>query len=377
MLRFRTLLPQVPTVRRRSALAVAGLGVAVVAAGCAPVATQLGSTGPLTGPYAKNVFGVDVASYQHPNGAAINWASVKGGGAAFAFVKVSEGPSYTNPYAAGDLSGARAAGLRASGYHFARPRLPLSTATADANRFAAQVGNVKTAGALPPVLDIEANGGLSAANVTAWTRTFLTALESASGRTPMIYSGGWFWRGYMGNPSGFSRYPVWISDYNPTATGPSLFGDFAYSTVWQYSDAARVTGIGGAVDGNWFHGTRTQLDALAYVGPPAPAVAVKPSATLSIKAPASVVKGAPLWLSGQLLDSRTKAGLAGKSFSVWRKASGATTYTKFATGTTRPDGTAFVATTQPRTTTYQFRVDAGAAGSGYAAVVSPTRTVTS
>src|SRR4051794_12387718 len=258
--------PRLAPTRRRTALAVAGIGVALAASACTMPASQLGSTGPLTGPYTKTVFGVDVASYQHPNGAAINWSAVKAGGATFAFVKVSEGATYTNPYAAGDLRNARAAGLRASGYHFARPRLPLSTASTDAKRFAAQVGNVKVAGNLPPVLDIEANGGLSAANVTAWTKTFLSSLESATGRTPMVYSGSWFWRGYMGNPSGFSRYPVWVSDYNPAKTGPTLFGDFAYSTVWQYTDAARISGLTGTADGNWFHGTKAQLDNFANIG---------------------------------------------------------------------------------------------------------------
>jgi GH25 family lysozyme M1 (1,4-beta-N-acetylmuramidase) len=375
-----------PRLRRRPAIVIAGLGLAVVAAGCTPPATSnLGTTGPLTGPYAKNVFGVDVASYQHPNGAGINWASVKAGGAAFAFVKMSEGATYSNPYAAGDLAGARAAGLRATGYHFARPRLPLSTATSDAQRFAAQMGNVKVPGALPPVLDIEATGGLSAANVTAWTKTFLSSLEAASGRTPMVYSGPWFWRGYMGNPSGFSRYPAWIADYNPSAAGPSLFGDFGFSTVWQYTDAARISGISGGVDGNWFHGTRAQLDSFAYVGSGVPVVtptlppitSVKPAGALTLNAAASVAKNKPLWVYGKLTDTRTNTALAGKSFTVWRKVAGQAAYSQIGTARTGSDGTAFWSTVQTRTSTYQFRVAAGAAGPGFPAISSPTRTVTS
>jgi GH25 family lysozyme M1 (1,4-beta-N-acetylmuramidase) len=375
MLRARLLPLSSP--RRRGALAVAGLGLAVVAAGCAPVDSSLGSTGPLTGNYAKNVFGIDVASYQHPNGAGINWSAVKAGGASFAFVKVSEGSTYTNPYAAGDIAAARASGLRASGYHFARPRLPLTTATSDAQQFAAQVGNVRVPGALPPVLDIEATGGLNAATLTSWTHTFLSALESASGRTPMVYSGGWFWNGYMGNPSGFAHYPAWISDYNPSAGSPNLFGDFGYSTFWQYTDAARVSGVSSTTDGNWFHGTRTQLDNLAYVstGPPAPPAA--PAASLTLNAATSVPRGAALWLSGKLVDTRTNTPLVGKTFSAWRKPAGQSVYTRMGTGPTLSDGTAFFATTQIATTTYQFRVDAGAAGTGFPAVSSPTRTVAS
>jgi GH25 family lysozyme M1 (1,4-beta-N-acetylmuramidase) len=385
--------------RRVVALAVAGVSLGAVAAGCTPApASNLGSTGVLSGAYAKNVFGIDVASYQHPNGAAINWASVRASGAAFAFVKMSEGASYTNPYAASDLNGARAAGLRASAYHFARPRAPLSTAAADATRFAGQVGNVKSPGALPPVLDIEATAGLSAADTTAWVRSFLSTLEARTGRTPMIYTGGWFWKGYMGNPSGFSRYPIWISHYNTAITSPSMFGDWTYSTFWQYTDAAHVGGIGGAVDGNYFHGSRAILDQFAYVGSgttpivpaPVPTTTPKPTtpvppppaptgtgASLTMTVASNVPAGAALWISGKLTDNRTRAALAGKTFSIWRKSADESTFFKLGTSKTMADGTAFWATEQYQTSTYQIRVDAGVAGPNYPAVASPTRTVTS
>jgi lysozyme len=249
------------TFRLRFLLVIVAAAIGLVTAACAP----LGSTGPMSGPYAKKIWGPDVSNYQHPFGAGINWNSVRAYGARFAFVKVSEGNVYVNPYARADIGGARAAGLYVGAYHFGRPRLPLSTAASDAKAFAAQLGNVRVAGYLPPVLDIETNGKLSAANVTAWTHTFLTTLQSVTGRVPMIYSGSWFWRAYMGNPKGFAQYPVWIADYEPANTGPTLFSDFAYSTFWQYSDAGRVPGIADAVDVSWFHGSLTQLSQLAYM----------------------------------------------------------------------------------------------------------------
>ncbi len=235
--------------------------IGLVATSCSP----LGTTGPMSGPYAKTIWGPDVSNYQHPFGAPIKWTSVRAQGARFAFVKMSESNSYVNPYARSDIQGALAAGLYVGIYHFARPRLPLSTAVSDAKLFASQIGNVRVAGYLPPVLDIETTGGLSAAHVTAWTRSFLTTLQTATGRPPMIYSGSWFWRGYMGNPKGFSQYPVWIADYAPSHIGPTLFGDFGYSSFWQYSDSAKVSGIADAVDSSWFHGSLTQLSQLAYV----------------------------------------------------------------------------------------------------------------
>ena len=253
-------------VSNRLLLGTACAMVALVATACSP----LGTTGAMSGPYAHTIWGPDVSNYQHPGGVGINWNSVRAQGARFTFVKVSEGNSYQNPYAASDIGGARAAGLYVAGYHFARPRLPLTTAASDARTFAALMGNVKVAGTLPPVLDMETTGGLSAKNATAWMKDFLVALQSATGRTPMIYSGQWFWKGYLGNPMGFSQYPLWAAQYTG-GIGPNLFGDFQYSTFWQYTDAAKVNGITGGVDASYFHGSLDQLISLAWIGISAPA----------------------------------------------------------------------------------------------------------
>jgi lysozyme len=258
------------------------IATAVATTACSPV----GTTGPMAGPYTHGIWGPDVSSYQHPGGVGINWTSVRAQGARFAFVKVSEGSNYRNPYAASDIGGARAAGLYVTGYHFARPRLPLSTAASDARTFASLMGNVKLAGTLPPVLDIETTGGLSATNTTKWVKTFLTTLQGVTGRTPMIYSGNWFWRGYMGNPAGFSQYPVWAAQYTG-GIGPNLFGDFQYSTFWQYTDRAKINGIKGGVDNSYFHGSLSQLLSLSWIGTVAPAPTKKTLQTLTVEPPAT------------------------------------------------------------------------------------------
>src|ERR1700712_1963808 len=248
-------------VSTRLLVGTAVMAVAAVATACSP----LGTTGAMSGPYAHTIWGPDVSSYQHPGGVGINWNSVRAQGARFAFVKVSGGRPYKTSYAANDIGAARAAGLYVTGYHFARPRLPLSTATSDAREFAALMGNVQVAGTLPPVLDMETTGGLSAKNATAWMKAFLTALQSATGRTPMIYSGAWFWKGYLANPSGFSQYPIWDAAY-VGGIGPNLFGDFQYSTFWQYTDSAKINGIKGGVDNSYFHRSPQHLISLALIG---------------------------------------------------------------------------------------------------------------
>ena len=62
---------------------------------------------------ASAVQGVDVSSLQHGPSVGINWTQVAqpSTGVKFAFVKAVEGNYYQNPYAAGDLAQASAAGL--------------------------------------------------------------------------------------------------------------------------------------------------------------------------------------------------------------------------------------------------------------------------
>lgn len=67
--------------------------------------------------------GIDIASFQHPNNAAINWAQVTGAGYQFAAIKATEGNYYTNPYYVGDTQTA-AAGIYVAAYHFANPQTP-------------------------------------------------------------------------------------------------------------------------------------------------------------------------------------------------------------------------------------------------------------
>ena len=201
-------------------------------------------------------WGPDVSGWNHPAGAAINWSRVRASGASFAFIKASEGTSYASPYFRSDANAARAQGMYAAGYHFARPRLPISTAVTEANYFAARLGDVRGAGWLPPVLDLEVTGGLNATNLTAWTRAFLETVEQRTGRTPAIYTGYWFWRGYLNNPTGFARYPLWYAAWNSGSSPGSMFGDWSRSTFWQYTDHASIPGIIGNADNNYFHGSR-------------------------------------------------------------------------------------------------------------------------
>ncbi|HEX7354874.1 MAG TPA: glycoside hydrolase family 25 protein [Mycobacteriales bacterium] len=211
--------------------------------------------------------GVDVASYQHPNGAAITWSQVAASGQSFVVVKATESTTYTNPYEAGDVAGARQAGLRVGLYHFARPSLvggsPTADAQAEADYFSTQV-NAVTGAQLPPTLDLEVNGGLSVSQLVAWTSAFLTRVQTDTGRRPMIYTGPNFWNSSMGGSTAFTIYPLWEAHYT-TAASPQSFGGWSTWTLWQWSDGSyasppAVPGISGAVDRDRFAGSLSDLE---------------------------------------------------------------------------------------------------------------------
>jgi len=214
------------------------------------------------------LLGTDVSSYQHPAGQAINWSVVAGSGESFTVVKATESTDYTNPYLMADVLGARSAGLLVGLYHFAHPEF---SPTAQADYFARQINGI--AGTLlPPVLDLESNGGLSSSALISWTSSFLTRLRQDTGRVPMIYSGPYFWSTSMAGSTAFSQYPLWEAHYT-TAAAPQYIPGWPTWTMWQYSDGsygspASVPGIPAHVDRDRFAGTKSQLLALAAASRP-------------------------------------------------------------------------------------------------------------
>jgi GH25 family lysozyme M1 (1,4-beta-N-acetylmuramidase) len=194
--------------------------------------------------------GIDVASFQHPNGAAINWASVRGSGVRFAFVKATEGTSYTNPYFAADYRDTLSAGIDVGAYHYARPALPISTATSQANYFVANAGTARGLGHIAPVLDLEATGGLTGTQLRAWALTYLQRIETLTGLAPTLYTYRAFWTDDMDNTTAFTKYPLWFAIYNGASTPGALPGGWPGWRFWQHTSDGRVPGISGTVDLN-------------------------------------------------------------------------------------------------------------------------------
>jgi len=226
------------------------VGVMAAAAACSDSPTGL-EPGPE--PTGYSVRGIDVSHWQ----GVIAWPSVAGAGVDFAFIKATEGGDYTDPRFSANWAGAWQAGIIRGAYHYFRPQ---TDAAAQARHFLATAQ--LQPGDLPPVLDVEATDGRPDSEIAAGVRTWLQMVEQATGRTPIVYTRASFWNPHLG--PGDARYPLWVAHYD--VPNPTLPGGWTSWTFWQHSDDGRVPGITGAVDLNWFNGTRAQLEALASGG---------------------------------------------------------------------------------------------------------------
>ncbi|HEY2550293.1 MAG TPA: ricin-type beta-trefoil lectin domain protein [Streptosporangiaceae bacterium] len=268
---------------RRTALAV-GVALALAGAAVPAVATTAVSTPPavnsnvgaahsprlmhLAGPTGTPaqqpaaitgaLQGVDVASFQHPGNAAIDWSQVAASGIQFAFVKATEGDYYANPFAAADLADAKAAGLSVLAYAFAIPNGGSPPPSHSASPVVQADDLVSAAGAssAPLVLDIEFNPnsgsnqcyGLSQPAMVTWISQFDTEIQHKTGRLPLVYTSPSWWQACTGGSTGFGQIPLWVPDFSASDTSPVLAAGWTDWSFWQYTNAGTVAGISGNVD---------------------------------------------------------------------------------------------------------------------------------
>ena len=193
--------------------------------------------------------GVDVAGYQHPGGAAINWHRVAKSGIKFAAVKATEGAYYRNPFALTDLAEAKAAGLSVLAYAFAIPNGNGSTGSPAAQadyliKYLSSAG-----GTLPPILlDIEYNPygaecyGLSQSAMISWISQFSSEVQAKTGEEPVIYGPAPWWQDCTGGATRFGQFPLWVPDYT-SAPKPVITAGWSTYAFWQYSSAGTIRGI--------------------------------------------------------------------------------------------------------------------------------------
>lgn len=191
--------------------------------------------------------GIDVSSHQ----GTVDWSSWKSKGVTFAYIKATEGTTYTNPDFSSQYTGATNTGLIRGGYHFAHP--DSSTGATQASYFLKHGGGWSPDGiTLPGALDIEYNPsgsecyGLSASSMVSWIKSFSNQYHSSTTRYPVIYTTTDWWKSCTGNSASFaSTNPLWIA--HPGSSIGTLPAGWSYTTFWQYgtSDSTDVDKFNG------------------------------------------------------------------------------------------------------------------------------------
>lgn len=198
--------------------------------------------------------GIDVSHWQ----GTINWTSAAGSGLSFAFCKATESTNYVDPTFASHWPAMKQVGLVRGAYHFGRPGAdPVAQAALFVNTVKPKEGDLQL------VLDLEATDGKTPAQVWAWTQSFCAEIQRRTHRPAMIYTGYYFWRDNVGNPTNNLNCPLWIARWNVSSPLPV---PAAWSTwsFWQYSSTGSTPGINGNVDQDYFNGSMTQLRALTF-----------------------------------------------------------------------------------------------------------------
>ncbi len=132
--------------------------------------------------------GIDVSHHQGN----VNWRAVAEAGISFAFVKATDGGTFTDPQFGTNWIGVKDAGIIRGAYHFFRPAKPVDSQVENFVRTVREIGD----GDLPPVLDLEeapTPHGDEWEDVSGEQRvplvlTWLEAVEARLGQKPIIYT---------------------------------------------------------------------------------------------------------------------------------------------------------------------------------------------
>jgi MYXO-CTERM domain-containing protein len=200
--------------------------------------------------------GVDVSYYQ----GTIDWDAVAGDGIDFAFIRVSDGVDHFDSQFDRNWGEARRVGILRGVYQFWRAGVdPID----QANLLIDHMGPLE-ADDLPPVADVEDADGYSAGTIEANLRVWMDTVEAATGRTPIIYTGPYFWRDSVGGAD-FTESALWVAHWGTDCPEvPAPWTDWVFH---QDSATGDVAGIGGDVDTDRFNGDIDALYAFANVTP--------------------------------------------------------------------------------------------------------------
>ncbi len=183
--------------------------------------------------------GIDASHHQ----GAIDWPEVAADGIAFAYLKATEGTTYTDPTFAGHRAAATRVGIRVGGYHYFSL---CSSGAEQAGHFAEVLGRLPRRTTLPPAVDLELVGSCDTPpdrdTLLAEVRAFLDVVAERTGREPVVYLYPDFEEVYGLAPD-LADHRQWVRRLGDDPPVREWW-------IWQRDDAGTVDGIAGGVDIN-------------------------------------------------------------------------------------------------------------------------------
>ena len=194
------------------------------------------------------VRGVDVSAYQGE----IDWQTLASQDIDFAFIKATEGSSFTDKRFAYNHREALKTDIRIGAYHFFSFE---SGGDTQAAHFIETVE--KTENMVPPVIDVEFYGDFNAENVDkekiiSELKAMADMLCSHYGTPPIIYTAEEEYALFI--EGGFESNPIWIRG---VYSKPQI-SDGRVWTFWQFTNRAKLDGYNGDerfIDMNVFNGS--------------------------------------------------------------------------------------------------------------------------
>ncbi|RUS44091.1 LysM peptidoglycan-binding domain-containing protein [Lactiplantibacillus plantarum] len=147
-------------------------------------------------------------------------------------VKISEGGTYKDPYAASNIANVQAAGLYINGYHFARYATKAQAiAEADFAGQTAKAAGLPVGAVLATDVEAEEQNNQSKATNDANNKAFMQEIEKFGYRADIYTSGSW-----ANNKMTVKGKTGWIASYPYVVSGKNW-----YSTnhAWQWSSTAK------------------------------------------------------------------------------------------------------------------------------------------
>ena len=197
-----------------------------------------------------SVHGIDVSHHQGK----INWemaSQMKDDniGLTFVFIKATEGGTYVDKRFQENWVASKKNHFVRGAYHYFNPN---QKGELQANHFIKHVQLEK--GDLPPVIDVEELGEVSASRLMTGLLKCVQRIENHYGVKPIIYT---FHDFYKNNfDTTFTNYPLWIAHYHTPEPSNKTWG------FWQHNDKGRVSGIHYPVDFNVFREDSIQFEQL-------------------------------------------------------------------------------------------------------------------